>query len=145
MSWGRLFRRKRSDAELQNEIETFLTEEAADNEGRGMSPGEARRQARIKFGNTQTVRESLWAQNSLLPLTRVGCDMKYAFRTLSRTAGFSIIAVAVMALCFFGTKPFDPVVLSGVIVTLLAVAVLACLAPAWRASRLDPMQALRTE
>jgi putative ABC transport system permease protein len=45
----------------------------------------------------------------------------------------------------FGTKPLDPVVLASVVATLLAVAVLACLAPAWRASRLDPMQALRTE
>jgi ABC-type lipoprotein release transport system permease subunit len=45
----------------------------------------------------------------------------------------------------FGTKPLDPVVLSCVIATLLAVAIPACLAPAWRASRLDPMQTLRTD
>jgi putative ABC transport system permease protein len=37
------------------------------------------------------------------------------------------------------------VVLSSVIATLLVVAVLACLVPAWGASRLDPMQALRME
>jgi predicted permease len=99
MSWLRFFRRKRSDVELQDEIEAFLTEETADNEARGMSPDEARRQARLKFGNAQKVRESLWTQNSPLVLTCVGRDMKYALRTLSRTPGFSIIAVAVMALC----------------------------------------------
>ena len=43
MSWVRFFRRKRSDAELQEEIENFLTEETADNEARGMSPDEAGR------------------------------------------------------------------------------------------------------
>ncbi len=99
MSWLRFFRRKRSDAELQDEIEAFLTEETADNEARGMSPDEARRQARVKLGNQQKVRESLWAQNSPQPLSRIGRDVKYAFRTLSRTPGFSIIAVTVMALC----------------------------------------------
>jgi predicted permease len=99
MSWLRFLRRKRSDAELHAEIEAFLTEETADNEARGMSPAEARRQARVKLGNSQKVRESLWAQNSPLPLANLGHDLKYAFRTLSRTPGFSIIAVAVMALC----------------------------------------------
>lgn len=99
MSWVRFFRRKRSDAELQEEIENFLTGETADNEARGMSPDDARRQARIKLGNPQKVRESLWTQNSPLLLPHVGHDLKYAFRTLSRTPGFSIIAIAVMALC----------------------------------------------
>ena len=99
MSWSRFLRRKRSDAELQDEMESFLTQETADNEARGMRPGEARRQARIKLGNAQRVRESLWAQNSPRALTNIGHDLKYAFRTLSRTPGFSIIAVAVMALC----------------------------------------------
>jgi putative ABC transport system permease protein len=99
MSWSRFFRRRRSDVELQNEIEAFLTEETADNEARGLPPDEARRQARIKLGSAQTVRESLWAQNSPLALMNIGRDFKYAFRTLSRTPGFSIIAVAVIALC----------------------------------------------
>ena len=57
MSLFRFFHRKRSDAELQNEIEAFLSEETADNVARRMSPDEARRQARIKLGNPQKVRE----------------------------------------------------------------------------------------
>ena len=99
MSWLRFLRRKRSDAELQDEIETFLAEEAAGNEAHGMSPDEARRQARLKLGNAQRVRESLWVQNSPQPFTSIGRDLKYACRTLSRTPGFSIIAISVMALC----------------------------------------------
>jgi ABC-type antimicrobial peptide transport system permease subunit len=57
----------------------------------------------------------------------------------------SLATTRIFQSMLFGTKPLDPVVLCGVIATLLAVAVLACLAPAWRASRLDPMKALRTE
>ena len=45
----------------------------------------------------------------------------------------------------YGIRPLDPAVFAAVSATLLAVAAFACLVPAWRASRLDPMQALRAE
>jgi ABC-type antimicrobial peptide transport system permease subunit len=43
------------------------------------------------------------------------------------------------------TEPLDPVVYLAVAAVLLGVAAFACLIPAWGASRLDPMQALRSE
>jgi putative ABC transport system permease protein len=45
----------------------------------------------------------------------------------------------------YQTQPFDPGVFALVAALLLAVAVLACAVPAWRASRLDPVQALHME
>jgi predicted permease len=45
----------------------------------------------------------------------------------------------------FGVTPLDAGVYVGVAVILVGVAVAACLLPAWRASRLDPVQALRVE
>jgi putative ABC transport system permease protein len=45
----------------------------------------------------------------------------------------------------YGTKPLDPAIFAAVVATQLVVAALASLVPAWRASRIDPMRALRTE
>jgi macrolide transport system ATP-binding/permease protein len=45
----------------------------------------------------------------------------------------------------FGTKPNDPVALSAAVAILIGTAVLAGYAPARRASRIDPMVALRHE
>jgi len=57
----------------------------------------------------------------------------------------SVAVVREIKSMLYETEPLDPAVFVVVAAMLLAVAALACLAPAWRASRLDPMQALRTE
>jgi putative ABC transport system permease protein len=98
MSWLRFFRRRRADGELQQEIDFYLAEEIAENLAGGKSPQEARRHARIKLGNAQRIRESLWQQNTVMALDNLRRDLKYAARTLARSPGFTVIAVLVMAL-----------------------------------------------
>ena len=43
----------------------------------------------------------------------------------------------------FDVKPSDPLILTGCVVSLFAVALVAAAVPAWRASRVDPLEALR--
>jgi predicted permease len=57
----------------------------------------------------------------------------------------SAAATRLIRSLLYGTEPLDPMVFVLVSLALLAVAAIACLVPAWRASRLDPMEALRTE
>jgi len=45
----------------------------------------------------------------------------------------------------FGVEPTDPATMAAVMATIVAVAMVACWLPAWRASRLDPIVALRDE
>jgi predicted permease len=57
-------------------------------------------------------------------------------------------AVAVSRLLnnfLYGVSPFDPATFAGVALALTGVGALACLVPAWRASVVDPMTALRSE
>jgi len=97
MKWLRFFHRRQADAEVQNEIESYLEEEAAENVARGMTPDEAGRQARIKLGNAQQVRERLWRQNSVVVVESTWRDLKCAMRNLARAPGFTATAVLTLA------------------------------------------------
>ena len=48
-----------------------------------------------------------------------------------------------MQTMLFGVKNYDPVIFAGVTIILLVVAALACYMPALRATRVDPIVALR--
>ncbi|MCP5112605.1 MAG: FtsX-like permease family protein [bacterium] len=63
------------------------------------------------------------------------------------TLGLAAAAAATRVLggLLHGVSTLDPLTFGGVTVILLAVAVLACYIPALRASRTDPMTALRYE
>jgi ABC-type antimicrobial peptide transport system permease subunit len=53
--------------------------------------------------------------------------------------------VRLLRAMLYQTQPLDAPVFAAVAAILLLVGATACLVPAWRASRLDPIQALRTE
>jgi predicted permease len=55
------------------------------------------------------------------------------------------LVVQVIRSMLYGTSALDWRVFTEVALLLLLVALVACILPAWRASRLDPIQALRTE
>ncbi len=59
--------------------------------------------------------------------------------------GLALWAGRAAAALLFGMKPYDPLTFAGAIVLLAAVALMASYGPARRASRLEPMQALREE
>jgi putative ABC transport system permease protein len=75
----------------------------------------------------------------------VGDGLRPGLCGLTLGLAASIGAVRLMQAMLYGTRPLDPTIFVSVAASMLVVAALACLVPAWRASRIDPMQALRSE
>jgi putative ABC transport system permease protein len=60
-------------------------------------------------------------------------------------AAIALVLTRYMTGMLFGVTPLDPVTYVGAAAVLLAAAVLATWFPAWRASRVDPVTALRAD
>jgi len=57
----------------------------------------------------------------------------------------SLALMRLMDAILFGVEPHDPATFAGVATAILTVAILACVVPAYRASRLDPLAVLKEE
>jgi predicted permease len=93
-----LFRRRSETARLNDELQFHLEQQVAENVAAGMKPEEARTAALRRFGNPTVVRDqarSTWSWNWLEVCVR---DVRYGVRTLTRSPGFAIVAILVMAL-----------------------------------------------
>jgi putative ABC transport system permease protein len=98
MRLTRFWRRGRRDDELSVELDTYLAHETAERMRDGLSPDEARAAALRKLGNTTRIRETVYESSSLGWIERLGKDIRYAARLLSRSPGFALAAVLSLTL-----------------------------------------------
>jgi len=90
--------RRSADQRLQAEIAEHLALQTEANLRAGMSLDEARRQAVLKFGGAQAIREDHQSEHGIPIIENLLFDLKYAVRMLLRSPGFATVAIATVAL-----------------------------------------------
>ena len=98
-------------------------------------------QRRREFG----VRVALGARSGGIVRMVLGQGLRFAIMGLAIGLAIALVAGGQLAPLLFGVGPRDPLVTLGVALALGVTAILAGLIPAWRASRVDPADALRSE
>ena len=102
MSWpGRalnLFRRRRLDADIEEELQFHVEARTRDNVAAGMTPDDARRDARRRFGFPLHAREASRDANVVLWLETFILDLRYAVRGLRKSPAVTAIAVLSLGL-----------------------------------------------
>jgi ABC-type antimicrobial peptide transport system permease subunit len=90
------------------------------------------------------IRMALGATRSKVELGVIGRTLRLAAIGILVGGALSFVLAKGIASLLYGTEPTDPLTFAAMVVVLGAVALLAGYLPARRASRIDPMIALRT-
>ena len=89
-----------ADAETQEELRFHLEMEAEKNVRAGMDPREARRQAHLRLGGVDAIREAVRDAREIRPvdsLRELGHGLARALRTAAKRPTFSLVAVVTLA------------------------------------------------
>src|SRR5580700_6860082 len=93
-----MFKHRRSTEDFSEEIKAHLELEADELRREGFSDDEARRKARVEFGNVPAAQERFYLKSRIVWLDNLGRDLKYAIRQLMKNPGFAATAILVLAL-----------------------------------------------
>jgi len=91
------------------------------------------------------VRVALGAQRRDILGLVLGRGLRLALYGVAAGVAGALVSTRLMSGLLYGVSPNDPLTLVAVSTGLVAVAFLACLIPAYRATRVDPVVALKTE
>ena len=94
----RSVRRQELEDRLDDEIRFHVEQQTEKNRRAGMTPDEARRQALIRFGGVEQVRERTRDEFRAAPIENLARDVRYGLRSLRRHPGFSAMAVLSLAI-----------------------------------------------
>ena len=93
-----LFRSTRVERELDDELRFHLEEQIARDVAAGMSPADARAAAQREFGGVDQIKEACRDERRVAVFDHLTRDLRYALRALRREPGFSVVAIATIAL-----------------------------------------------
>src|ERR1700693_4404606 len=101
--WKRLSRRTQMETQLEKELSFHREQHTAQLVARGLTPNEARRQARLALGGPEQVKEKCRDARGTRWLEDFLQDTHYALRTFRRKPGFTIVALLILSLGIGGT------------------------------------------
>jgi putative ABC transport system permease protein len=92
------FGRKRSAQDLDAEVRSYLDALAEEKIRAGLSPQEAKRQARIEAGGIEQVKEEIRSARAGAWIDTLLQDVRYTARTLRRSPGYAALVILTFAL-----------------------------------------------